>query len=100
MVQAGDALQKLIAQVHGGEFSRAKVETPVVTLCQVGDELAARLADPKDKPLSALAANLRRQCLEMHLALYDDGETLRLVPALDPAHWRRTARRATTPRPG
>ena len=70
--------------MHGGEFSRAKVETPVVTLCQVGEQLAARLADPKDKPLSALAANLRRQGLEMHLALYDDGETLRLAPALDP----------------
>ena len=32
-----------------------------------------------------MAANLRRQALELHLALYDDGETLRLTPALDPA---------------
>ena len=38
-----------------------------------------------DKPLAALAAEVGRQAAELHLALYDGGEALRLVPALDAA---------------
>jgi ABC-type transport system involved in cytochrome c biogenesis permease subunit len=84
MVQAGEALQKVIAPVHGGEFSREMVETPAAALCRAGEQLAARLADSHDKPLAALAADLRRQTAEMHMAMYDNGETLRFVPALNP----------------
>ena len=83
MVAAGDALQKIIATMHGGEFSLVKVESPVTAFCRAGERLAARLANSDDKPLAALAANLGRQTAEMHLALYDNGGCLRLVPALD-----------------
>ena len=69
--------------MHGGEFSLAKVEPAVAAFCRAGGQLAARLANSDDKPLAALAADLGRQTAEMHLALYDSGDTLRLVPALD-----------------
>jgi len=84
MVQAGETLQKLSAQMHGHEFARQKIEPLVAVFCRTSEQLAARLAGSPDKPLAALAADLRRQTMEMHLALYDNGETLRLVPALDP----------------
>ena len=69
--------------MHGHEFSREKVEPLVEAFCRTAEELAARLTNSADKPLSALAADLRRQAAEMHLAMYDNGETLRLVPALN-----------------
>ena len=85
MVQAGESLQNLIGQVHGDDFSREKVERPVAAFRRVSEQLVARLADSKDKLLSGLAAELHRQTVEMYLALYDNGETLRLIPSLNPA---------------
>jgi len=84
MVQAGESLQKLIAQVHGEGFSLDKIEPSVTAFQQAGEQLAARLNDSDDNVLAELAANMNRQATEMHLALYDNGETLRLVPALSP----------------
>ena len=55
----------------------------MAAFCRAGGQLAARLANSDDKPLAALAADLGRQTAEMHLALYDNGDCLRLVPALD-----------------
>jgi ABC-type transport system involved in cytochrome c biogenesis permease subunit len=55
----------------------------VAAFCRAADQLAALLTDSSDKPTAALAADLRRQAAEMHLALYDNGEALRLVPALN-----------------
>jgi ABC-type transport system involved in cytochrome c biogenesis permease subunit len=83
MVRSGESLQKLIGAMHGHDFAREKVEPLVEVFCRTADQLAARLTDAADKPLSALAADLRRQTTEMHLALYDNGETLRPVPALN-----------------
>jgi ABC-type transport system involved in cytochrome c biogenesis permease subunit len=85
MVRAGESLQKLIAQVHGGELSREKVEGPASAFRQASERLSARLASSADKPMAALAADLGRQAIEMHLALYDNGEALCLVPSLSPA---------------
>ena len=82
MVEAGDALQKMMSGAHGGEFSREKTEAPVAAFHRAGERLAARLMDSDDRPLAALAADLAEQTAELHLALYDNGETLRLVPAL------------------
>ena len=85
MVQSGSALQELIAEVHKDEFSREKVEKPVAAFHRAGTLLASRLSGSDDKPLAALATEFGRQATEMHLALCDDGETLRLVPSLSPA---------------
>lgn len=82
MVQAGEALQKLIGQLHGGEFSPKDVEEPVVAFHRAGEQLAARLGNSDDKPLAALAADFGRETAEMQLAMCDNGEALRLVPAL------------------
>ena len=85
MVESGESLQKLMGQVHGGAFSRQKVEASSAAFAREAEQLAARLANSPDKPLAALVADLRRQTVEMRLAVYDNGETLRLVPALSPA---------------
>ncbi len=83
MVQSGDALQKLMAELRGSELSLAKLHEPVADFCETSNQLAARLTTSDDMPLTALAADLARQANEMQLALYDNGETLRLVPALN-----------------
>ena len=85
MVKAGDALQKLITQVHGGGFSAKKVAEPAVAFRQAAEQLDILLGDGTDKPMMALAADLTRQTIELCLAIYDDGPTLRLVPSLNPA---------------
>ena len=101
MVQAGrDAAKTDRRRCTASEFSRDKVEPSVAAFCRTAEQLAARLTGSSDKPLAALAADLRRQTAEMHLALYDNGETLRLVPALSPGRWKKIASRATTPRRG
>ncbi len=83
MIQASQSLQQLLALMHGSPFTLEKVEPPVVAFCKSADQLAARLTGADDAPLAALAADLRNQAEEMHLALYDNGETLYLVPAID-----------------
>jgi hypothetical protein len=85
MVQTGQALQKLITQMHGEGFARDKVAPTVTAFCRPAEQLAARLTESSDRPLAALAAELRRQTVEMQLALYDNGDALRLAPALSPA---------------
>ncbi len=83
MVQAGEALQKLMSGTHGGDFSRDKMEAAAHAFRTAGEQLSARLIDSEDRPLAALAANLARQTEELQLSLYDNGETLRLAPALN-----------------
>ncbi|MBU4398338.1 MAG: cytochrome c biogenesis protein, partial [Planctomycetes bacterium] len=84
MVESGQSLQKLIARLHEDDFSRKKIEPAAAAFREASEKLAERLAGDADKPLAALAAELRRQAIEMHLALYDNGDILRLVPALNP----------------
>jgi ABC-type transport system involved in cytochrome c biogenesis permease subunit len=84
MLQAGMKLQKLVDMVHDEEFSPEKVEKLVVEICQAGETLGKRLAESPDKPLAALAVDFYRQTVEMQLAMYDNGESLRFVPALNP----------------
>ncbi len=84
MVETGQSLQKLIALLHEDGFSRKKIEPAAAAFREASEKLAERLACDADKPLAALAAELRREAIEMHLALYDNGDILRLVPALNP----------------
>jgi ABC-type transport system involved in cytochrome c biogenesis permease subunit len=84
MVKAGESLQKLIASAHEGQFSSEKIEPLVVTFHQAAESIAQRIANSKDKPLAALANALSDQTIELQMAIYDDGETVRLVPALNP----------------
>ncbi len=83
MVASGDALQKMIAEMHGSDFDLRKVEPLVTAFAHAVEPSAARLAKSDDRPIAAMAADLRRQTEQLQLALYDNGETLRLVPALD-----------------
>jgi ABC-type transport system involved in cytochrome c biogenesis permease subunit len=84
MVDGGEALQKLIGHVHDGEYGHKTIEPIVAAFARAGDRMAARLSDSADKPLRALTADLRRQGIELQLAMYDNGETLYLAPALNP----------------
>ena len=83
VVKTAEAWQKLLGAMSQGTLSLKKIEPAVTEFQQAADRLAARLASPDDAVLTALAADFRHQVTEMHLALYDDGSTLRLIPALD-----------------
>jgi ABC-type transport system involved in cytochrome c biogenesis permease subunit len=84
MVQAGETLGKLVALAHEKTFSLAETAEPVAVLSEAGDMLAKQLTNAADKPLAALASNFYRQTIEMQLAIYDQGESLRWMPALSP----------------
>jgi ABC-type transport system involved in cytochrome c biogenesis permease subunit len=79
----GNAWGKLLGVLRDGDFSLKKSEPAVAEFRHSGDRLASRLSSTSDATSTALAANLRHQAAEMQMALYDDGESLRLVPALD-----------------
>ena len=79
------SLMRLIAQVHGEGFSLEKVEPDAAAFDQAAEELGGELLKKDDKILASLAADLMHQARQMHMALYDDGGQLRLVPALDAA---------------
>ncbi len=78
-----ESLMRLIAQVHDEEFSLEKSEPAAASFHQAAEQLGGELMKKDDKILAALAADLMHQADQMHLALYDDGGQLRLVPALD-----------------
>ncbi len=85
MVDAGDALQKLMGQIHGQEYSLSSIEPHLIKFRQAAERIVHRLKDSADRPSVGLAVTLQRQALEMHLSLYDNGSQLRLVPALNVA---------------
>ncbi len=84
VVKATEAWRKVLGALHGGDFSLKKIEPVVAEFRRSADRLASLLRSPDDAVATALAANLRHQAVQMQMALYDDGETVRLVPALDP----------------
>jgi ABC-type transport system involved in cytochrome c biogenesis permease subunit len=85
MVQAGVALQQLVGEVHANSFSLEEAETAVAAFRRLAESLADRLANDQNRALASMAAEVRRQTIEMHLALADNGEALRLTPSLSPA---------------
>ena len=84
MAEAGVALQKVATPLKVKSASLDQLEPPVAAFRRAAERIADRLAGADDKALAAMAADLRRQTIEIHLALYDSGESLRLVPALNP----------------
>jgi len=83
IVQAGEALQQIIRCMHQDDYALKAIEPAAVEFRRAGRRLAEQLADD-DPPTAALAAALHRQGDEMHLALFDEGGTPCLVPALNP----------------
>jgi len=105
---AGDAIGKLMETLGQGEVVVEDAEPLVVTLCQSTERIAEQFAEHRDRvfddpapaelegaqlkqvrtrmqALAAKTADLARLACEAHLALYDNGLSLRLVPALNPA---------------
>lgn len=102
-----DSLQKLIELAKSGEITLQKAEPPAVKLHRSTSALAVQFGEHnrrlfKDPPaewdesqlrqvrtkVHALATRMEemaRQANEAHIALYDSGHTVRLVPALNPA---------------
>ena len=74
--------QELIAQVHGEGYSWEKIEPAAASFHRAAEQLGNQFIKSDDKVLASLAADLINQANEMHIALYDDGGQLRLVPAL------------------
>ncbi len=84
MVQAGGQLQQLLSEMHRG-FALDKTDTALAGFRRLAESLADRLAGRKDVALAGMAAELREQTIETQLALFDNGDGLRLAPALSPA---------------
>jgi len=82
MIENGKTLNNLRRKVQEQDFSRSNVESAVVEFRRSCEKLAALLSAPEDARLRALAAALTRHAAEMHLALFDNGDALRLLPAL------------------
>ncbi|NUQ66376.1 MAG: hypothetical protein HUU20_28265, partial [Pirellulales bacterium] len=102
-----DSLEKLVELAKNGEISLEKAEPLVVALHKATAALAAQFAEHnrrlfKEPPaewdqaqlhrvrttVQALATRMEdmaRQANEAHIAMYDSGHALRLVPALNPA---------------
>jgi ABC-type transport system involved in cytochrome c biogenesis permease subunit len=102
-----ESLQKLIDLAKGDELTLAKTEPVVVKLHESTSALAKQFAEhnrqlfenpPKDwseaqlkrvrtrvHALASSMADMARESNEAHIALYDSGHALRLVPALNPA---------------
>ena len=78
------AWEDLLGVLHKGDFSLAKIEPALAKFRRSTDRLASLLQSPDDAVITALVANLGHQTTQMQMTLYDDGETLRLAPALDP----------------
>ncbi len=82
--QAGMALSRQFRLSNVESFSLAEVDAATAEFRRLAEELDEELDGCESKTLVSLSADLRRQTTEMHLALYDNGRSLRLVPALNP----------------
>lgn len=107
VTSAEESLQKLIELARKDAFSLAETEPVVVKLREATSALAEQFGSysrrlfeepPQDwgaeqlkrarasvQAVASAMADLARESNEAHIALYDGGHTLRLVPALDPA---------------
>ena len=106
LVPTGDALRNLRIAVHKEPFSLKETEPLCAALCRTTDALAGHFAKLNrqfaDNPLeweekqfksarvwiktaAFLSADLARQSNEMHLGLYDNDGSPRILPALNPA---------------
>lgn len=98
---ADQTVRKLVSLMHGGDFalqdadaaavalrrSTAKLAGRIDALCRsvFRDQTASEHQRAALNELAARTAELAQTATEMHMALYDDGRSLRLVPALSPA---------------
>ena len=107
--RVSESMQDLVALYHEDNFSLEKAEKPVNGLCQAAAELNAHFIETRDHAFDAtsdnkemlaqarammnkLAANtkeLARQSDALRRSLFDNGRSLRVVPALDPWALRR-----------
>jgi len=107
LVSAAQVAMKKLAVLSGGSAPLDELEPPVAALAEAAAGLAAHLAEHRDRvlddasgglpqaqlhqirsrlhALALAAAGLARQAGGAHLALYDNGYSLRLVPGLNPA---------------
>jgi len=104
--RAAEAMQRLVELYDKGDLKLDEMEPAVAAFRRCADSLARRFADGRTRVLQAPAdgdqrrldrlrtalgvlsvqtAALAEQATQMHLALYDGGRSLRIVPALNPA---------------
>jgi len=85
VIEVDTALNKLDALSENDRYTFAEIEPAAAAFRKAAATLQRQFAESETAELSAVAADLMRQSIEMHLALYDSGKTLRLIPALSPA---------------
>ena len=103
--RAEEAMKKLLEMSKQDTFTLDEIDPPVTAFSQAADDVARLFTNHRDRlfrdppdwekeqlrrartHLNVLAGktnDLARLARQMHLALYDNGNSLRLVPALDP----------------
>src|SRR3989304_3439007 len=80
--ELNESLQRLVAETHSNRFLPQQIEAAASSFHSSAHRLADQHQKKNDKVLASLAADLIRESYEMHVALYDNGDQLRLVPAL------------------
>lgn len=76
--------QSLLAVARAQESPIDQLDAALAEFRRAADELARAVAELPSKSLQVLATELTRQAAEAHVALYDNGGTPHLVPALNP----------------
>ncbi len=85
VIRADRAVMNLTMLIyHGKKYDLRQMEPAAAAFREACAPLWGQFADRDDATLATLAAELVRQSVDLHLALYDEGFSLRLVPALSP----------------
>ncbi|MGW8256132.1 MAG: cytochrome c biogenesis protein [Thermoguttaceae bacterium] len=81
--QITESLRQLIVAVHEEPFSLEKADQASAVLQKTVWKATSQLLKQDDRVVASLAMALRHQAYETHLALYENADQLRLLPALD-----------------
>lgn len=82
LVELGKSLGALAAAADAQPLRLEALDAAAAELSRLAADAQHRFAAEESPALAHLAADLRRETIELHRALYDGGGTLRLVPAL------------------
>ncbi len=85
VIEAGEGLDRVAQLFHAPEFRLDEMDAAVVVLRRQIEAVHDRFAVAEPRAWALIGRDLERQAAEMHRALYDNGSTLRLVPALSPS---------------
>lgn len=85
VIEAGEGLDQVAQLFHAPEFRLDEMDAAAAALSRQMAAIQKHFAAAEPRAWALIAQQLARQAAEMHLALYDNGSALRLIPALNPS---------------